>query len=158
MTRRTQGLTPWQLFWWTFGLVFMFLTLFCSPAQGQEAHWERVVPPILHQGNWQSCKDSDGLWGERVLEHVQLGVYQWELHMGPEDEFALYAQKVDGPDHVHSEQDNLLGPAYRVGDVSTWRGKRNWSVSKLHLWLSITEAGGSRSDCRSFYIRIERKR
>lgn len=142
--------------------------------------WEDVKPPVLHQGYWQSCKQGDGTYGERVLQHREIrkvkpsphyksgqanipfyggvsyeNVLLWELHMGPRDEFALYDHEVDGEDHNH-DTDNKLAPAYRIHAVNTLGGKRTWTVDSLHLWISITSAGGSRDACESFYIRIER--
>lgn len=117
--------------------------------------WERVQPPVLHAGTWQSC---DG--EERVLEHRVLGRTLWSLHMGPNDEFALYRPGAEPPDgdHDHEGTGNLLGPAYRVSMLSTYRGVRRWAISSLKLWISVVRAGGSRQECESFFIRIEEKR
>ncbi len=116
----------------------------------QLAVWEPVRPPVLHQGYWQSC---DG--AERVLERWVLGLLAWELHMGPRDEFALYVENVDGPDHTHDDKRNLLG-APSHDDLKTWTGGRQWGIPELSLWISIVRAGGT-AGCDSFYIRIERK-
>jgi len=118
----------------------------------QLAVWEPVKPPTLHQGSWQSCDHA-----ERVLEHRVNGRPVWELHLGPDDEFGLYQQPLNGEDHRHDGPDNLLGPSYRVTADGTWRGKRNWTVPSLHLWVSIVAAGGSREQCESFYVRVETK-
>lgn len=133
-------------------VVIFVLLFFACPAHAQEAHWERVQAPILHQGTWQSCGHA-----ERVLEHRALGKLVWSLHLGPDDEFALYAsgaEPEDG-DHSHATHANLLAPAYKVGSIATWRGKRSWSVARLRLWVDIVRAGGSRDECQSFFIRIE---
>ena len=45
-----------------------------------------VVLPQLHnilEGNWQSCREADGRYSERVYDHVVNGVGQFEVHMGP---------------------------------------------------------------------------
>ena len=118
----------------------------------QLAQWEPVKPPTLHQGFWETCGGA-----ERVLEHRVNGKLRWELHMGPDDEFALYDHEVNGEDHTHDSPDNLLAPGYRVRDVQTWRGKRNWNIPRLRLWVSIAMAGEPEAGCESFYIRIERK-
>ncbi len=110
------------------------------------------------QGNWQSCLQDDGAYGERAYDIKIRGRYIAVLHLGPRDEFALYRPATDpSGEHSHETEDNLLGPAFRVSDVETWRGKRQWAVRSLHLWISIVRAGGSRDDCDSFYIRIEEK-
>ena len=109
--------------------------------------------PVLLQGNWQSCRRSDQAYEERIYEHCVNKVCKWELHMGPGDEFALY--RFPGPpdaEHTHATPDNYLYPAYRIGDLETWRGKRNWGIDALKLWVSISMAGGSRNDCESFYV------
>jgi hypothetical protein len=116
----------------------------------QLAIWEVVKPPVLHQGWWQSCQAE-----ERVLEHRVAGHLQWELHLGPADQFALYAFKVDGPDHSHEDSLNLLGTPHH-DDLKTWTGGRQWTVPSLRLWLSIVRAGGD-VGCDAFYIRIETK-
>jgi hypothetical protein len=91
-----------------------------------------------------------------VLEHRRGdGYLLWELHMGPTDEFALYAFRVADGDHTHEDKLNLLGTP-RFDDLKTWTGGRQWSVPSLHLWISIVRAGGT-AGCDSFYIRIERK-
>ncbi len=115
----------------------------------QLAVWEPVKPPVQHQGYWQSCEGA-----ERVLEHRTNGYLNWELHMGPADEFALYAFRVDG-DHNHGDKLNLLGTPHH-DSLETWRGGRQWNIPSLHLWISVVRAGESKN-CDSFYIRIEGK-
>lgn len=105
-------------------------------------------------GSWQSCAQ-DGVYGERVYDRVERGVHLWSLHMGPKDEFALYrGYGPEGEDHEHNV-DNLLGTAFRVSDIDTWRGKRNWTVPSLKLHVNVVAAGGSRDECNSFVIKIE---
>ncbi len=115
--------------------------------------WEPVAPPVLHQGFWQTC---DGV--ERVLEHHASGHLLWELHLGPQDEFALYDHQVEHNENEtdpHNTKDNLLMPAFRVADVETWRGARQWRIPTLHLWISVVTAGAPPAGCQSFYVRIE---
>lgn len=108
----------------------------------------------LH-GSWQSCRDSDGVYGERVYDHYRSGRHEWSLHLGPRDEFALYQGfGPDGDDHTHDSL-NLLAPAYHANDVATWRGKRTWSVPSLRLLVNVVQAGGSRDECDSFIILVE---
>jgi hypothetical protein len=113
-------------------------------------------PRVQLAGSWQSCQQEDGSYGERIFDYCVLGRCQWALHMGPRDEFALY--RAPGPDgeHTHDGEDNLLAPSYHVNDVRTWRGKRNWSVPSLHLWVSVVAAGGSYETCDSFYVLVRR--
>src|SRR5687767_7578272 len=61
------------------------------------------------EGNWQSCRESDGQYGERVYDGKWPGMGQFELHMGPYHEFALFRGIQD--DHrAHNSADNLLKP------------------------------------------------
>ena len=114
-----------------------------------QATWEPVRPPVLHQGRWLACGAE-----ERVLEHRVLGQLRWELHLGPLDEFALYDHQVDGAKHTHDGADNLLGPAFRVSDLETWRSARQWSEPRLGVWISVVQAGEA-GGCNSYHVRIE---
>ena len=115
---------------------------------GQLVMCQPVQPPVLHACSWQSCDHE-----ERVLEHRVLGKLHWELHLGPDDEFALYDHQVDGEEHSHATVDNLLGPDYHVsGD--NYRARREWLIPQLHLKLNITAAGGSRDECQSFWLQV----
>lgn len=108
----------------------------------------------LHAGNWQSC---DG--EERAIDHFEKGRMVWSLHLGPDDEFALYRGIGPEGEHDHAGPDNLLGPAYRLSDVQTFTTARQWNVPLVGLWLSVVKAGGSDPDhCQSFYVRVEKRR
>jgi hypothetical protein len=114
----------------------------------QLAVWQPVVAPTLHQGYWQSCEGA-----ERVLEHRVNGYLLWELHTGPADQFALYAFKVDGPDHSHEGGLNLLGTP-QADSLQTYRGARQWAVPSLHLWISVVRAGDAPVGCDAFFIKV----
>ena len=47
-------------------------------------------PRNILEGNWQSCRERDGQYTERVYDHVVNGVGQFEVHMGPRREFAIF--------------------------------------------------------------------
>lgn len=111
-------------------------------------------PPVILEGNWQSCQEGDS-YGERVYEYRVNGTLRWELHMGPHDEFALFDHMVNDEPNAHASADNLLGPAYHMSDLRTVRGDRTWRLPRLKIWINIVRAGGSREDCESFYIRVE---
>lgn len=107
-------------------------------------------------GNWQSCLQDDNTYGERIYDHVVGSKFLWTFHMGPMDELAFYSGS--GPEddlHDHDNTLNLLMPAYRVFSVSTWKGKRNWSIPSFKLHISVVSAGGSRDECESFIVKIE---
>lgn len=100
-------------------------------------------------GNWQSCREEDGQYGERIYEHVEHGKVVWEFHMGPEREFALYVTRQED-EHSHRDPANLLGRFYGVGD------QRTWVLPKQKLRVSAVQAGGSRTDCESFVVSIKK--
>ena len=104
------------------------------------------------EGNWQSCRDRDGSYAERVYDHVVNGVPQFEVHMGPRREFAIFK----GVQDVHREHDspeNLLKP-FRV-TFENGRAKQHWEIPSLNLAFTATLAGGSRTDCESWYLLLE---
>jgi hypothetical protein len=112
-------------------------------APAQFTSYSRNSRNIL-EGNWQSCREADGQYSERVYDHVVNGVPKFEVHMGPRREFAIFA----GVQEDHREHDspaNLLQP-YRLNGKAIWRSTSGKSVpqSRVHSTL----AGGSRSDCR----------
>lgn len=117
--------------------------------------------PVILNGSWQSCRDENGDWGERIYDRHEHGKWVWSLHMGPFNDFALY-KPADEPEdgdngyHYHSGPTNLLGPNYQVTNAYA-RGKRTWTVPSLHLWVNIVQAGGSREDCQSFVVLIRRQ-
>src|ERR1700704_4836349 len=63
----------------------------------------------LLEGNWQSCRESDGQYGERVYDGKWAGLSPFELHMGPFHEFALY-RGIQDEHREHDSSENLLKP------------------------------------------------
>src|ERR1019366_4331521 len=61
------------------------------------------------EGNWQSCRERDGSYAERVYDHVVNGVGQFEVHMGPRREFAIF-KGVQDEHRDHESAENLLKP------------------------------------------------
>ena len=106
-------------------------------------------PRSVLEGNWQSCRESDGQYGERVYDHVTGPGGVFELHMGPRREFALF-KGVQDAHRDHDSPENLLKP-YRV-PLEAGRAKQRWEMPSMHLVLTATLAGGSRTDCESWFI------
>ena len=105
------------------------------------------------EGNWQSCQElATGRYGERVYDHVVNGVGQFEVHMGPKHEFAIF-RNVQDEHRAHDSADNLLQP-YDVELVAS-RARQRWEIPSLRLAFTVTLAGGSRTDCESWYIVLE---
>ena len=104
------------------------------------------------EGNWQSCRDRDGTYAERVYDHVVNGVGQFEVHMGPRREFAIF-KGVQDAHREHDSPENLLKP-FRV-TFENGRAKQRWEIPSLNLAFTATMAGGSRTDCESWYLLLE---
>lgn len=101
------------------------------------------------EGNWQSCRETDGQYAERVYDGKLPGVGPFEFHMGPYHEFALFrGQRQEHRDHASSE--NLLHP-YNVGMSGTF-ARHVWNVSGLSIEVAL--AGGSREDCESWFVTL----
>jgi hypothetical protein len=103
------------------------------------------------EGNWQSCREPDGEYGERVYDGKWPGIEPFELHMGPYHEFAFFRGIQD--DHRdHTSSGNLLKP-FTV-ELRGQRAKQSWDVDGLHL--EVTLAGGSREECESWFVTLKR--
>jgi hypothetical protein len=105
----------------------------------------------LLEGNWQSCRESDGQYAERVYDGRWAGLPPFELHLGPDHEFAIY-RGIQNEHRDHSSADNLLKP-YNV-QIRANAARQTWDVDGLHLEVSL--AGGSREDCESWYVTLKR--
>ena len=103
------------------------------------------------EGNWQSCRESDGKYSERVYDGKLPILGPFELHMGPYHEFALF-RGVQDEHRDHASPENLLRP-YTVEVVGP-AAKRKWETSGLRL--EVTLAGGSREDCESWWVTLRR--
>src|SRR5215813_5742255 len=142
-----------RLFFAPLAAALLGAVLFGSPADlvaspAQFTSYSRNSRNIL-EGNWQSCREADGRYGERVYDHVVNGVPQFEVHMGPKREFAIFAGVQDAH-RDHESPANLLQP-YRL-DGEGNLAKHEWKIPSLNLVFTATLAGGARSDCESWYI------
>jgi hypothetical protein len=103
------------------------------------------------EGNWQSCREDDGVYAERVYDGKWQGVTPFELHMGPYHEFALFRGIQD--DHrEHNSAGNLLKP-FTV-EILANSARHTWDVDGLHL--EVVLAGGSREQCESWFVTLKR--
>src|SRR4051812_37625548 len=101
------------------------------------------------EGNWQSCRETDGRYSERVYDHIVNGVPKFEVHMGPGREFAIF-EGVQDEHRPHDSPANLLQP-YRLvveGNLAS----HEWKIPSLNLVFKVSLSGGSRGDCESWYI------
>ncbi len=103
------------------------------------------------EGNWQSCREADGQYSERVYDGKWPGLAPFELHMGPYHEFALF-RGIQGAHRDHESAENVLRP-FKV-ELRGGSAHQSWDVAGLHLDVSL--AGGSREECESWYITLRR--
>jgi len=106
----------------------------------------------LLEGNWQSCRESDGQYSERVYDGRWAGLDPFELHMGPYHEFALY-RGIQDEHRAHNSTENLLKP-YNI-EMKANAARHSWDINGMHL--EVVLAGGSREDCESWYVTLKRK-
>jgi len=109
-------------------------------------------PRNILEGNWQSCQDERVRYAERVYDHIVNGVAQFEVHLGPRREFAIFAG-VQDEHREHDSPENLLKPY--IVSMQGSRAQRRWEIPSLQLAFTVTLGGGSRTDCESWYILLE---
>ena len=127
----------------TLALVFL-----ARPVRAQFTSYPRNSHNIL-EGNWQSCRESDGQYSERIYDHLVNGVAKFEVHMGPRREFAIF-DGVQDEHRDHGSPENLLKP-YRF-ELDGGLVRHEWKIPSLNLVFTATLAGGSRGECESWYI------
>ena len=137
--------------WRWFGALTIALVLVPRSATPQFTSFLHDPRNIL-EGSWQSCREADGRYTERVYDHVVNGVGQFEVHLGPGNEFAMFTG-VQTEHREHASAENLLQP-YRVVSP-TGRAKQRWEIPTLKLAFTVSLAGGSRTDCDSWFIVLE---
>ena len=103
------------------------------------------------EGNWQSCREDDGEYAERIFDGTSPGLGRFELHLGPYREFALF-RGVQEEHRDHASSDNLLQP-YTVPLMGTM-ARQKWIVRGIVF--EATLAGGSRDDCESWWVTLRR--
>jgi hypothetical protein len=144
--------TTARLAWLITGVLASATLLAVRPSAAQLFRPFSADPHKILEGNWQSCREPDGQYAERVYDHVVNGVGQFEVHMGPRREFAIF-KGVQDVHRDHDSPENLLKP-YRV-PMDAGRAKQHWEVPSLNLSFTVTLAGGSRTDCESWFIVLE---
>jgi hypothetical protein len=127
------------------------IALTANPAAAQFTSYSHDSRNIL-EGSWQSCRENDGRYTERVYDHIVNGVAQFEVHMGPRTEFAIF-KGVQDQHRDHASPDNLLSP-YQVM-IEGGRARQRWEIPSLNLAFTAELAGGSRSECDNWFILLE---
>ena len=103
------------------------------------------------EGNWQSCRETDGEYSERIYDGNLPELGPFELHLGPYHDFALF-RGVQDAHRDHNSPDNLLKP--HTVEVIGSSARREWNVAGVHFEVAL--AGGSREDCESWFILLRR--
>jgi len=110
-------------------------------------------PRHILEGHWQSCQEPrGGPYAERVYDHVVNGVGQFEVHLGPRHEFAMFLG-VQEEHREHARPDNLLEP-YRVLLRGT-RASERWEIPTRNVAFNVTLGGGDRADCEAWFVLLE---
>lgn len=137
--------------WRLAGVFALAGLLVARPAAPQFTSFTHNSRSIL-EGNWQSCREADGRYSERVYDHVAHGAGRFEVHLGPKRDFALF-KGVQGEHRDHDSPENLLKP--HVVELDGGRAKHRWEIPSLNLAFTVTLAGGSRMECESWFIVLE---
>ena len=138
----------------TWQLISGFTVMACLGAaalsQAQFSSFSDRSKAIL-EGNWQSCREADGQYSERVYDGKWPGMEPFELHMGPFHEFALF-RGIQSEHRDHSSPENLLKPM-KVTVVGN-RASQKWDVAGLQLEVAL--GGGAREECESWFVSLKR--
>lgn len=105
------------------------------------------------EGHWQSCRESDGQYAERVYDGKWPGLGPFELHMGPYHEFALF-RGIQDAHRDHQSSENLLQP-FNLEVVAN-QARHTWDAAGLNLEVRL--AGGSREECESWFVTLKRSK
>ena len=139
--------------WLLTGVFALACTLVAGqPAAAQFTPYSHDPRNIL-EGNWQSCRERDGQYTERVYDHLVNGVGQFEVHMGPRREFAIFTGVQDAH-RDHDSPDNLLKPFRVLLEAGRAKQPLGHPVAQPRRSRSRS-AGGSRTDCESWYILLK---
>ena len=136
--------------WLRVALCVSFASM-ASEATPQFTSYSRDPRNIL-EGHWQSCRETGGRYSERLYDHVVNGAGRFEVHMGPHNEFAIFTG-VQAEHRDHQSTENLLTPFQVAMDGG--HGKQRWEIPALDLAFTVTLAGGSRTDCDSWFVLLE---
>jgi hypothetical protein len=131
------------------GAILLMALLRPATLNAQEWISYNSDPRNILEGNWQSCQQSDGRYAEKIYDHYVNSVPQYEVHLGPRREFAIF-KGVQEDHREHDDPSNLLKP-YRVLMEGS-RARQHWDIPSLNLRFTVTLGGGSTMDCESWYV------
>jgi hypothetical protein len=131
----------------------VFAAAFAIPVQPAAAQFTPYShePGNILEGNWQSCREGDGQYSERVYDGKWAGIGHFELHLGPYHEFAFF-RGIQEQHRDHGSADNLLKP-YNL-EIRANSARHSWDVDGMRLDIAL--AGGAREQCESWYVSLKR--
>jgi hypothetical protein len=132
------------------GLTAVACLAFTATAWSQFISSTDITRALL-EGNWQSCREPDGQYSERIYDNTLPGVGPFELHLGPYHEFALFTG-IQEEHREHASADNLLNP-YTV-QVRSNRARQTWEAAGLRLEVAL--GGGDQPHCESWFVTLKR--
>lgn len=129
----------------------MLVALLAWPRAAAAQEWisYNSDPRNILEGNWQSCQQPDGRYAEKIYDHYVNSVPQYEVHLGPRREFAIF-KGVQEEHREHDSPENLLKPFRVLMEGS--RARQHWEIPSLNLSFTVSLGGGSTMDCESWYI------
>ena len=134
--------------WQRIGILTVVGTLAAAAVQAQFTPFNDRSRGGL-EGNWQSCREGDGQYAERVYDGKWPGLPPFELHLGPYHDFAFFLG-VQDTHRDHNSPENLLRP--HTVELRANKATYRWALDRLHLEVAL--AGGSREECESWYVRL----
>lgn len=132
----------------------MWLLLVLQLTWSHWVHMDPTNPRMILHGTWESCKEDDGTYGERIWDYVYPSK-QWnfEFHMGPYHDFAFYRVQQDEEKHDHSDELNELKPHQVVVEYN--RAHKIWNLKDVRIDVALTP--GSYDRCETWFVTIEKK-
>lgn len=117
-------------------------------------HWTpgRVDTSAVLQGTWESCREADGEYAERIVDLRPPGTPAVEFHLGPSHDFALF-RGIQDAHRDHASSENLLAP-HIVGHAGEQMARHTWRA--LGYTIDVVLAGGSYDDCESWVVTVTR--
>jgi hypothetical protein len=123
---------PWQTGWRLVASLGALVGALSGIGAAEQFSSLSSEPSALLEGHWESCREDDGRYAERVYENSVPGLGRFELDLGPYHEFALFRGSQD--DHRdHSSPDNLLRPY--IVEVVANRAVHQWEVGGIRLMV-----------------------
>ena len=122
--------------WLLIGVCALAAMFAARPAAAQFSGRSPTTPAIFSKATGSRAATATARYAERVYDHVVNGVGQFEVHMGPRREFAIF-KGVQDAHREHDSPDNLLKP-FRV-TFENGRAKQRWEIPSLNLAFTVDD-------------------